>query len=847
METKETVAQEIKKYRKRGRARQPKRLLCPSDAYLLSFLIPVLIMVLIFIERGIFPFGEESFLRTDMYHQYAPFFSEFQYKLKTGGSLLYSWDVGMGVNFAALYSYYLASPLNFLIILCPKALIIEFMTYMIVLKMGLSGLTMCYYLRKHCRTMDLGCVFFGIFYAMSGYMAAYSWNIMWLDCILLFPLIVLGLERLCREKKPMLYVISLGISILSNYYISIMICMFLVVYFICLLVLDRVDSARELWQRAWRFALYSLLAGGLAMVTLLPEIYALQATASGEFNFPQTVTQYFTIFDMLARHIGNVQSETGLDHWPNIYCSVAVLLMFGIYVQNKAIEIREKAVYIVLLAFFYLSFSVNVLNFIWHGFHYPNSLPCRQSFIYIFLVLLICYRAYTKLRWINMRRINLAFALAMGYVLLAQKLITDDGFHFIVFYIAMLFLALYYLFFWMWKHKKASYNALAMGMLLLVTVEAAENMTVTSVTTTSRTAYTEDNADVRTLVEKAQAEDTDFYRFEKISRKTKDDGAWMNFPSVSLFSSMAYAHCSDFFRLIGCEASTNAYSITGSTPLVNMLFGVRYALYSEEPEQEEKRALEYVDASGSTQLYRNLYSLPLGYMMSDDELTAWLTDIGTPALVQNSLCDALQTNPVLISVLGMPNGEEYDFAADQAGEYYVYISNPRIKKVTVNYETTAVSFDNTDRGFFLELGWLEEGEMVNLRSDTTGQSMQCEVYRFDYGALDSVYKKLNDSALTVTGWDDTEVQGIIEVEENGVMMTSIPYDPGWSVWVDGVQMETQEVKECFLGVRLTEGTHEIVLRYFPQGLKAGMLLTAISILVIAGLYLLEQKKKQKEV
>ena len=46
--------------------------------------------------------------------QYAPFFAEFRHKLADGGSLLYSWNVGMGVNFAALYAYYLASPLNWL-------------------------------------------------------------------------------------------------------------------------------------------------------------------------------------------------------------------------------------------------------------------------------------------------------------------------------------------------------------------------------------------------------------------------------------------------------------------------------------------------------------------------------------------------------------------------------------------------------------------------------------------------------------------------------------------------------------------------------------------------------------
>ena len=339
-------------------------LIRPSDGLVAAFFVPVIIMIIIFAQRGIFPFGEESFLRTDMYHQYAPFFSEFQHKLTHGGSFLYSWDVGMGVNFAALYAYYLASPLNWLLALCPKAYIIEFMTYMIVFKIGLSGLSFAYYLRKHCRTSDFGIAFFGIFYALSGYMAAYSWNIMWLDCILLFPLIMLGLERLVREKKCFLYCITLGLSILSNYYISIMICIFMVLYFIALLVMDGKKSWSDYMVNISSFAVFSLLAGGLAAVVLLPEIYALQMTASGDFNFPKTVTSYFPIFDMVARHLPDVETEIGLDHWPNIYCGVAVLMLFLLYLVNRNIKRREKVVYCGLLLFFFASFSFNVLNYI---------------------------------------------------------------------------------------------------------------------------------------------------------------------------------------------------------------------------------------------------------------------------------------------------------------------------------------------------------------------------------------------------------------------------------------------------------------------------------------------------
>ena len=173
----------------------------PSDGLIAAFFVPVAVLIILFAQRGIFPFGEECFLRTDMYHQYAPFFSEFQYKLKQGGSLLYSWDIGMGVNFSALYAYYLASPVNWLIILCPKKFIIEFMTILIMVKTGLCGVTFTWYLDHHFEKKHFVAGVFGIFYALSGYMAAYSWNIMWLDCIFLLPLILYGLEQLVQEKK----------------------------------------------------------------------------------------------------------------------------------------------------------------------------------------------------------------------------------------------------------------------------------------------------------------------------------------------------------------------------------------------------------------------------------------------------------------------------------------------------------------------------------------------------------------------------------------------------------------------------------------------------------------------
>ncbi|MBO5346988.1 MAG: YfhO family protein, partial [Lachnospiraceae bacterium] len=200
-----------------------------------AWAIPSGIMLLLFIINSIYPFGDRSFLYSDMYHQYMPFFTEFMEKVKAGEPLYYSWNVGIGSNFLALYVYYLASPLHWLAFLLPQSLLIEFMSYLVILKVGLCGLTFCMYLRKHFQTESVTTVLFAVFYALSGYMAAYNWNIMWLDCVILFPLIIWGLERLVKEGKPVLYCVTLALSILTNFYISIMICIFLVLYFITLL------------------------------------------------------------------------------------------------------------------------------------------------------------------------------------------------------------------------------------------------------------------------------------------------------------------------------------------------------------------------------------------------------------------------------------------------------------------------------------------------------------------------------------------------------------------------------------------------------------------------------------
>lgn len=881
-----------------------------NAACLLSFLIPLAVMCGIFIINGVYPFGDESFMHSDMYHQYVPFLSEMQSKLKSGDSLLYSWNVGIGSNFLALYGYYMASPINWLVVLVPDQYLIEFMTWLVALKIGLCGFTFCFYLTRHFKTKSFVLVPFAIFYALSGFLAAYNWNVMWLDCVVLFPLIAVGLEALVKEGKYRLYCISLALCILSNYYISIMVCIFLVLYFLLQLVCSHM-SLRQMGAAAVRFALFSLLAGGLAAVLLIPEYAALHLTDFSEFNFPDTLTFYFSFLDMIARHCMNVNVETGLDHWPNIYCGVAVFLLVPLYVTNTRISLREKAAYIGLLAFMLLSFSTNMLNFIWHGLNYPDSLPCRQSFLYIFLLLTLCAKAVLNIRGCSLKALGGCFCLSLGFVLLFEKLMADEeAYRTETFLLTALFLCLYGVFLYFYRNRNAAGEGKRYGMCLLavltltsVTVEAAVNTYTTSCSVTSRSSYLNNLDSYQTLVERTRERDTDFYRFEKTSRVTKNDGTLVGYPTASLFSSTSNGHVQDFYDKIGMSDSKVFYCFDGATPLSSSLLGVRYVF--SRSANEDPLLYTLIDQEGDIYLYECRYSLPLGFMISSgsgfsasaqtpeasgsadasasaftdenvssqtagteesaseasplDELLGNIDDTRTDALeraldsegatpldTQNRMVQALGLEQNLFTSVGALQEEDgaTTITADVSGHYYAYVGDTGVNTLKMESEAGSKSFSQVKYHYICDLGWHDAGDVISLTSEDSS-SLNVSAYRLNFDVMDEVISILGEQTMTVDSYSSTHINGHIDVSRAGELILSVAYEPGWTILVDGEEVQPGLFDDTFISLSLTEGEHTIEMRYRPAGLTIGIIVSLICLAIFAAIVLLERRRRMR--
>ena len=501
-----------------------------AGPYICAFFVPVLVMLVVFIERGIWPFGDRCFLCTDLYHQMAPFHKELQWKLVNGGSLLYSWNIGAGTNFWTLSAYYNASPWTFLVGLWPEAYVIEFITVSAVFKIGLSGLTMAYYLNKRQGRRGVEAytgAFIGGFYALSGWMAAYSWVVMWLDCIWLFPLIILGLERLVRENKGLLYCVSLSATIFCNYYIGIISCMGIAVYCFFLLGTER-RMYRAFGIKLLKFIFYTCLAVAGAAVILIPYIRYFNMTWSAESTFTWKWYSYFPVIDMLSRMLINVEVHKGLDHWPNIFMGMAVFMLIPLYYLNKKITLREKIGYTIVVLFFWFSFSTRAMDYLWHVFHIPHSLLCRQSFIFVFIMLTMAYRGLDGLKDRTYREIGIVMMLALGFVFLAEKVETNtEVFTNYVFYVSALFIIVYAIVFYGMRRGRIYKDVLIIILIAVCIIENVVNTSVTSIPTVGRNDYIEYDDGINAAMEiirEKEGEDS-FYRVEKAQLRTKNDGA----------------------------------------------------------------------------------------------------------------------------------------------------------------------------------------------------------------------------------------------------------------------------------------------------------------------------------
>ena len=230
-----------------------------------TFFTTLFILLTVFIIFGIYPFGDKTIIVIDSNTQYVSFISYLKSVFLGNNDFKYLFSSSLGSNFIPLLGYYLMSPFNLLVVLFKVENIKLFMTLSIIIKICLCSVTMEYFLNKKYKSNNT--YLFSISYALMAYNIVYMYHLMWLDSVIMFPLVILGIDYIFKEKNILLYIISLGLSIIFNYYIGVMICIASVIYFVYKFILENKSINKK--KVIINYTISSLLGGMLSMFILI--------------------------------------------------------------------------------------------------------------------------------------------------------------------------------------------------------------------------------------------------------------------------------------------------------------------------------------------------------------------------------------------------------------------------------------------------------------------------------------------------------------------------------------------------------------------------------------------------
>ncbi len=938
----------------------------PFDGYvyIAAFMLPFLIMLGVYACLGKHPFGDGSVLTLDLQAQYVYYFEALRRLLTEGGSWLYSFERTLGGEMMGIISYYCASPFNLIFVLFPKSMIADAVMFMQLAKVGTMGLTFAYYLRKTRKTSDMLTVSFSLMYALSAYSVVQLMNPMWLDGMVFLPLLVLGIESMIRERKFILYTVSLVTIFVTNYYIGYMCAIFTFFYYLYyyFLVRDELPQnpkcenskgfkklfASRGFETLMRFGVFSVLSLVISAFMLWSGWYSLQFGKTGFSNPDFSPTLRFDFLDIFVKLLPGSYDSVRPTGLPMIYCGMLALIALPLFFMSKTITPKKKGLTGALLLFFVVSFSVNTIDLVWHGFSMPNWLNYRYSFLFSFVMVVLACDAIRGLKKIPFGQIAAVGTTLALLVLIVQKLgysfeqtetrnnDLDDAKCIVI----SLVLIGIYLFILRYMQYDKMERTGAMGLAIIVCIEMFATSLITvgevqiDVGTVRYDNYLSDNGKteyyngyegairrIEDVVNEILEKDTSLYRMESTVYRREggvNEPMAFGFNGISHSTSTLNADVISFMNKIGYSSQAHWTKYLGGTPVSDALLGIKYVvtmndkldsnLYTVAAEGAE--AYKFIPTDNTIYAMQNTQALSLVYGVSPDVMTD-LNGINNPPYlsaleVQNNII-----NSMLSGVMDTPNvvrgiyaefdtdscrystythahpyidenGEEqkantkyhvftpydgkdsatirYVFKAEADGPIYFHVAGVAFSGMaseTAIYVngTKVCNYFTNETWCVQNLGTFEKGDTVEVEivfSNGTlyySRESECVFYYVDYEAMEEAFSQLEYASMYVEEHGNDYLKGTIDLPEGQeLIFTTIPYDEGWKVKIDGEEVETVEVLDCLLAIPSTAGFHEIEFVYRPDSAVYGGLLSVIGIVVFVALIacsLLMKKSKRQ--
>ena len=804
------------------------------------FLAPIAILCLVAALRGVYPFGGQSFLVEDLTFQYVDFFAWFRRVLAGEESVFYSTACGLGANTWGLYSYYLASPFNLIILFFDEDHLTLFAFVLVALKLGCMQLSATYYLRRRFGLSRVLCAALALGYTWSLWATTDLRNPMWLDALILLPLCMLAVWHLVREGRWVGLCVLTAVDVICCWYTAYMTVLFLILWTIlewwCAGREDASGARVLLWRLAVRFARPMLVALLLCAWTFVPTVLAMLESGGveetsllgivqgilGAGSLGEAARRLFTTTPAYLLR-GLVPALYDKAHAiPQLYCGVLAMAGYVGFFACKAVPARAKrglgAVSLVILA----SIVLSPLQAVWCGFRAPTGFYSRVSvFVAPTMVWAAGWLAGTSGLPTSPRLVSQVCGSARVRGVLAVL----------------------------------AFAEVALGAYL------AWGTVYVNYSQSYHDAYVSDSREQLAGLETLDANPWRADRtYTRAGYAALNDAIARGYVSLSSYSSAHNQEALDFLSALGYSRE-GQISVRYAHPILlsDALLGVRY-VSSMEPVAGESLVTGLSAPNGGA-TYENSLSLSLGYVVSDDAVGASLTG-QNPFERQNEFASALLGRKVEVfrpcdasEVASEDGSRTWEVTVPSGCLGYAYAETDDAYADGVDLEVDGTTeqehwrFQHAARPFS-EVEAAVDGVHRVITRERSGAAkaaplseVMCDFYCLDLDALAEVTDELAAHQVSFESFSGKGISGTVAADADGWCMVSVPHESGWTVTVNGKAVQTEGAYgDALTLVPVTQGKNRIEMTFVSPGFVPGCAVSLASVLGLAGWAALKRRR-----
>ena len=828
--------------------------------YFVSFIIPIIIMIGVYLSQGIYWNSDTSPLLGDGFHQYVIFDIALRNILHGNGSLFYTFTSGLGLNFYALSSYYLGSFLSPLVYFFDLSNMPDAVYLTTLLKFGLIGLSTYFSLNKLFQSITKPLkLALSTSYALMSFTVSQLEIKTWLDVFILIPLIITGLQLLITEKKFLLYFTSLSILFIQNYYFGYMTALFLIFWYLCQISWDFKTRKSSFLD----FIITSVLAGMASLILTLPTLFDLQTHGEKLTEITKFQTESSWYLDLFAKQFIGSFDTTKYGAIPMIFVGLLPFILTILFFTLKSIKFHVKLIYAIFFAFLIASFYIEALDLFWQGMHTPNMFLHRYAWIFSTLLIYTAAEVLNRLKEIKIWNFLVSlFLIVTGflatiYLKSHYSFLTDLNI-----LLTLEFLVVYFLLLLAVIKKFISVNLFAILISLFIMVEMSLNASsqmdgiAKEWGFASRSSY---NRDIPAMESFSTYIGNQFTRTEKLQTQTGNDSMKFNYNGISQFSSVRNRSASSTLDKLGFKSSGTNLNLryANNSILADSLFGIQYNI-SENP--IDKYGFQDVYQKDNLTLYENQFSLPIAFasqsVYNDVKFNEHTLDNQASFLNQLANVDFDYFSPIpydktentddLISVTSSSNEDaaiQYQIEVPENSQVYLsftnlHFSNDKQKKVDILVNGEKKTFTTDNVFSFFNLGYTKEKKTFNINVSFPGNSQVSfespTFYRLDTKTFTEAIQKIKEQPVTVST-SKNKVFATYDIKQDTSIFFTIPYDKGWSAYQDGKKIEIKQAQTGFIKVDVPKGKGTITLSFIPNGFVVGAICSFTSLLLF-GIY-----------